>query len=296
MAGKRRQRQQNRQEQRQAQFKTGLEQNSLQVQSPLSDGVLLLPKRKVQSIGAVITVAFGVLVFSLAWQDHKHDQAILSKKVQLEEQQLVIDELDDRLLAFDEKYESLKKEISSGSMLAADKNNEIALLKEELRRTRRALNNKSNQLVAYKKNYQSELNRELATERETLATVQSQLESKLAVVQQQEEEVNAKISDVDEWEKKRAEFDKLYANSALEAQNEERVNELMGQFNQLRVDLDVINECDKDYLYRYNEAKSLLNNIRTFIQKYEMEQDFYFYVISNDSLISAQNRKLCLTD
>ena len=68
----------------------------------------------------------------------------------------------------------------------------------------------------------------------------------------------------------------------------------MSQFDGLQVDLDVMNECDKTYLYRYNEAKSILNHIRTYIQTNEMKDEYYFYVISNDSLLTAKNRKLCL--
>lgn len=68
----------------------------------------------------------------------------------------------------------------------------------------------------------------------------------------------------------------------------------MGKFNALQVDLDVLNECDKQYLYRYNGAKSTLNHIRTLIQSYKMDEEYYFYVISNDSQITAKNRKRCI--
>ncbi|MGF1702985.1 hypothetical protein L4D09_22095 [Photobacterium makurazakiensis] len=260
------------------------------------NGVMTLPVKRAQLICAGVAVVVVVQTGLLLWQNYAHEAAIASKRVQMQEQQLVIDELDERLIALDDDYTSLKQEVSASSLHLVDQNSEIALLEDELKRTKQALKKKSNQVYVLQKNYQSDLNKELAAERKALADSEDLLKSQLTQIQKQEEEISSKISDVNEWEKKRAEFDKLYAMSALEAQNEERVNELMGQFNQLRVDLDVVNECDKDYLYRYNEAKSVLNNIRTFIQKYEMEDDFYFYVISNDSLISAQNRKLCLTD
>ncbi|MGF1736281.1 hypothetical protein [Photobacterium satsumensis] len=223
-------------------------------------------------------------------------QQLVSKQAQLVEQQKVIDELDERLIVLDEKYVYLKKEIDASSTILVDNNSEIAVLEQQLAGSKKALKKKSSQLYSLQRRFERDLNSAIAKERRQLTKSQLMVDQELAQLQSQEAEISAKISDVDEWERKRKEFEKLYASSALEKQNEERVSNLMDQFNELRVDLDVVNECDKDYLYRYNEAKSLLNHIRTFIQKYEMREEFYYYVISNDSLINSQNRKLCLVD
>ncbi|WP_446508546.1 hypothetical protein [Photobacterium sp. DNB22_13_2] len=223
-------------------------------------------------------------------------QQLVSKQAQLEEQQIVIDELDERLIVLDEKYVSLKQEISTVSTILVDKNSEIAVLEQKYADSQQALKKKSSQLYSVQRRFERDVNSAIAKERRQLTESQLMVDQELAQLQSQEAEISAKISDVDEWERKRAEFEKLYASSALEKQNEERVNNLMDQFNELRVDLGVVNECDKDYLYRYNEAKSLLNHIRTFIQKYEMREEFYYYVISNDSMINSQNRKLCVVD
>ncbi|KHT63328.1 hypothetical protein RJ45_13115 [Photobacterium gaetbulicola] len=223
-------------------------------------------------------------------------QQLASKQAQLEEQQRVIDELDERLLKLDEQYVFLKQEINATSTLLVDKNSEIALLEQQYIDSQQALKKKSSQLYSLQRRFEREVNIAIAKERRKLTESQLMVDQELAQLQSQEAEISAKISSVDEWERKRAEFEKLYASSALEKQNEERVSKLMDQFNELRVDLDVVNECDKDYLYRYNEAKSLLNHIRTFIQKYEMREEFYYYVISNDSMINSQNRKLCVVD
>ncbi|MGR5142004.1 hypothetical protein ACQKPX_10045 [Photobacterium sp. DNB23_23_1] len=221
---------------------------------------------------------------------------LVSKQVQLQEQQKVIDKLDESLVVLDEKYVYLKQEISTVSTILVDKNSEIADLEQQYADSQTALKKKNSQLYSLQRRFDRDVNSAIAKERRQLTESQLMVDQELAQLQSQEAEISAKISDVDEWERKREEFEKLYTSSALEKQNEERVNNLMDQFNDLRVDLDVVNECDKDYLYRYNEAKSLLNHIRTFIQKYEMREEFYYYVISNDSTIHSQNRKLCVVD
>ncbi|PSW14441.1 hypothetical protein C9J01_08375 [Photobacterium rosenbergii] len=223
-------------------------------------------------------------------------QQLSSKQAQLEEQQLVIDELDERLIVLDEQSVFFKQEINATSTLLVDKNSEIADLEKQFADSQKALKKKSSQLYSLQRRFEKDLNSAIAKERRKLNHSQLMVDQELAQLKSQEAEISAKISDVDEWERKREEFEKLYATSALEKQNEERVSNLMDQFNELRVDLDVVNECDKDYLYRYNEAKSLLNHIRTFIQKYEMKEEFYYYVISNDSMINSQNRKLCVAN
>lgn len=134
----------------------------------------------------------------------------------------------------------------------------------------------------------------LIAEQAGLAIIRDQLKLKSVRLQKQEEQVLARVGDIEAWEKKKAEFEIRYTNEAKEAVHVTRVDDLMNKFDRLQVDLDVMNECDKTYLYRYNEAKSILNHIRTYIQSNKMKDDYYFYVIANDSVITAKNRKLCL--
>lgn len=243
-------------------------------------------------ISSLLVVQSGYLYYSA----EQYKSQLEANQLEIKEQEHVINDLVKQLGVVEKNFNDLKKEVSVSSIMLVDKNRVINGLEQELRKTKNVLNNKSKQYVQLKSSYKKQLDNELDLERKQLAETQRLLETELAKVREKEKSVSSKISDVGEWERKKAEFDRLYANSALEAENEKRVSDLMSQFNDLRVDLDVVNECDKDYLYRYNEAKSLLSHIRTFIQKYEMKQDFYYFVISNDSLISAQNRKLCLTN
>ncbi|MGF1730034.1 hypothetical protein [Photobacterium kasasachensis] len=243
-------------------------------------------------ISSLLVVQGGYLYYSA----EQYKSQLEANQLEIKEQEHVINELVEQLGVVEKSFSDLKKEVSVSSITVVDQNRVINDLEQELRKTKNAFNNKSKQYVQLKRSYKKQLDHELDLERKQLAETQRLLETELVTVRKKEESISSKISDVGEWERKKAEFDRLYANSALEAENEKRVSDLMSQFNDLRVDLDVVNECDKDYLYRYNEAKSLLSHIRTFIQKYEMKQDFYYFVISNDSLISAQNRKLCLTN
>lgn len=262
----------------------------------VSETMLSLSVRKVQLVSIIGLVFILTLGGYIAWAYWYYNSELIAKQSQVDTQGLRIGSLEQQLLALTLQQTALKQDISTNSMTVASKNGEIERLSAELETTKGALSKYQNRFWALKKKYRDELDSTLVSEREKLAATQRVLDTELAKVQQQEAAISSKVSDISEWEKKKADFDKLYANTALVAQNEERVSKLMGQFNQLRVDLDVVNECDKSYLYRYNEAKSILNHIRTFIQKYEMPQDYYFFVISNDSLLSTQNRKLCLVD
>ena len=149
-------------------------------------------------------------------------------------------------------------------------------------------------LKQLKRNYQRDLANQLKKEKEEVRRLRVQLKGELASVESRHRQLNERIADVDEWEKQKEGFEQKYTDSAQQAEKERRIDELMSQFNQLQVDLSTVNECDKDYLYRYNEAKSVLNHIRTFIQQHKMNQEYYFFVISNDTSMSAQNRTLCL--
>lgn len=258
--------------------------------------MLSVPFKKAKFVILLIISLLVVQSGYLYYSAEQYKSQLEANQLEIKEQEHVINDLVKQLGVVEKNFNDLKKEVSVSSIMLVDKNRVINGLEQELRKTKNVLNNKSKQYVQLKSSYKKQLDNELDLERKQLAETQRLLETELAKVREKEKSVSSKISDVGEWERKKAEFDRLYANSALEAENEKRVSDLMSQFNDLRVDLDVVNECDKDYLYRYNEAKSLLSHIRTFIQKYEMKQDFYYFVISNDSLISAQNRKLCLTN
>ena len=85
-----------------------------------------------------------------------------------------------------------------------------------------------------------------------------------------------------------------YSEQAQKLASQKRVDELMTNFASLRVDLDVINVCDKQYLERYGEAKSMLSHMRTFIQKSQLSQDYYYFVISNDAQLARKTREICI--
>ena len=84
------------------------------------------------------------------------------------------------------------------------------------------------------------------------------------------------------------------SDGSLKDKNQQRVDELMAEFNALKVNLDIINKCDKAYVARHGQAKSLLNHMRTYIQQHKMNQDYYYFIISNDVLISRKARELCI--
>lgn len=211
-------------------------------------------------------------------------------------QQYQIELLNEKLDAVNSEYLTLRQDADENRMLLDDKTGEVKQLTSKLAISERRLRNEKAVSKNLRYRYQQDLSQELAQERKVLSTKMALYDAELMKLRLKEATISSRIDDVNEWKKKLNEFEKLYSASALQVQNEERISMLMGQFNQLRVDLDVINICDKNYLYRYNEAKSILNHIRTFIQKYEMKDDFYFYVIANDSLISNQNRKLCFAE
>ncbi|WP_260262157.1 hypothetical protein [Vibrio intestinalis] len=97
-----------------------------------------------------------------------------------------------------------------------------------------------------------------------------------------------------EMQKQRALLEQQYSESAKLTQVEQRVDQLMTSFSKLRVDMDIVNTCDKQYLERYSEAKSLLSQMRTFVQNNEMSNEYYQFVISNDAQLSRKTREICL--
>lgn len=179
-----------------------------------------------------------------------------------------------------DKNNRLHRDLSMVSETLVEKNLTINKLQQQLNSERRKL-----------ANYNKKMNAQLVSEQEKMNT---QLEKDKLSLKAQE----------DALEQQRIEFDKL-KNTPREktvsvkdkkAHDEEIVEELMKKFDAYQVDLSVENQCDRAYLYRYNEAKSTLNHIRTYLQKNKMDSNYYHFVIANDSSITAQNRKLCLND
>ncbi|MGF1693170.1 hypothetical protein [Photobacterium kagoshimensis] len=247
----------------------------------------------------VSTVAAFILTIVLIWQHYQHQERLTQlavKEAIIVDQRDQINELLVELDSQGQEVIELEGNVSLASELLADNNLTVSLLNERIEHLLEENADKDAALRLVKLDYQRNLSKERNKGKARIRSSEQALAQEREALALQEANVNSKMGDVDDWEKKKAEFEKLYASSALEVENEKRIDKLMAQFNSLRVDLSVVNECDKDYLYRYNEAKSVLNHIRTFIQKYEMKQDYYFFVISNDSQITSQNRKICFKD
>jgi len=260
---------------------------------------------------ALMAISAGVilgLVGSTAWQytQRNADKELLATKSTLiVEQQALINSL---MLAnqgskqeLTAGYDKLTQTVLARTQKIDSQREVIDKLQLQLSYQGKQLKRKDKDIKYLRSSFQRELDKSiteqqliLKADQAGLAIVRDQLKLESARLQKQEAQVVARLGDVEAWEKKKAEFEVLYASEAKEAIHVTRVDSLMNQFNRLQVDLDVMNECDKAYLYRYNEAKSILNHIRTYIQSNEMKDDYYFYVISNDSLITVQNRKLCL--
>ena len=189
------------------------------------------------------------------------------------------------IIELQSKNDTLRRDLSIISETLVEKNLTISQLKEQLAAERR-------KLVRYKSSYNKNLKSRLANEQKKL---NAQLDKERVALQSQENEL----------EQQRVELEKIKNTPPPEkvavvidqkAIDEERVEELMKKFDAYQVDLSVENQCDKTYLYRYNEAKSTLSHIRTYLQKNQMDSSYYHFVIANDTSITAQNRKLCLGD
>lgn len=269
---------------------------------------LSLPIKEALVLATTTAVVFLGLVGITTWQfvQYKMNQGLLqAKDAVIIEQQTFIDSLS--ILEKGEKQtlmaerDALTQTVLTQTQKLESQRQDIDQLQLQSSYQRKQLKRKDQSIQDLRRAYQRELDasiadqqRIIAAEQAGLVIVRDQLKLESARLQQQEAQVMARIGDVEEWEKKKQEFEIRYASEAKEAIHVTRVDDLMSQFNGLQVDLDVMNECDKAYLYRYNEAKSILNHIRTYIQSNKMKDDYYFYVISNDSHITAQNRNLCL--
>jgi len=263
-----------------------------------------------QALASVVTTTtvFLGLIGSTAWLYLQRDvdkELLATKSSFIVEQQELISSLmlvnQGSKQVLTAEYDQLTETVLARTQEIDSQRKVIDKLQLQLSYQGKQLKRKDRDIKYLRSSFQRELDKSiteqqliLQAEQAGLAIVRDQLQLESARLQKQEAQVAARVGDVEAWEKKKAEFEVLYANEAKEAVHVTRVDGLMNQFNRLQVDLDVMNECDKAYLYRYNEAKSILNHIRTYIQSNEMKDDYYFYVISNDSLITVQNRKLCL--
>lgn len=262
-----------------------------------SEGIMFRRPILFWRIGCPLLLLF--LIFVAGWNYVQRNNAnfiINNKDNTIAEQQALIDELTVSLQTFQDKLAVARVSVNS-------RIEQISALKLRVADQSNQLQHKEKEILQLKSTFRSEINKQLAAERKMLkskqaelALIHGELQLKLANLQLQTDLVESKIGDIAAWEKKKAEFDTQYAYAAKEAINEQKIDGLMSRFNQLQVDLSVINECDKNYLYRYNEAKSILSHISTLIQSNKMKDDYYFYVISNDSFIAEQNRKLCLVN
>jgi predicted nuclease with TOPRIM domain len=69
----------------------------------------------------------------------------------------------------------------------------------------------------------------------------------------------------------------------LEVANEEKITKLMHEFSSLGVNLSHIDWCDKEYSKRYNQAKSILSEIKTLSSKYEFDNAYLSFFYNNSS-------------
>lgn len=239
--------------------------------------------------------ASGMMLLSISSSiDHKNEtidkltKALITEKslsLSLEDSSEIITALEAQRLELEEQNKELRRDVSIVSETLVEKNLTINQLKQKL-------NSEQRKFSRYRANYNKKMKNQLANEQRK---INAQLEKDRLALQDQE----------DKLKQQQTEFTALKAEPKPEPVltaadkkqiDEERVEELMKKFDSYQVDLSVENECDKAYLYRYNEAKSTLSHIRTYLQKNQMDSSYYHFVIANDSSITAQNRKLCLDD
>ncbi len=230
----------------------------------------------------------GMTLLSLSSSINNKNEMIQRLTDELIAEQLLSSSLTDYdqiIIELQSKNDTLHRNLSITSETLVEKNFTISQLQEQLTTERR-------KLARYKSSYNKNLKSRLANEQKKL---NAQLEKDRLALQSQENELEQQRVELEKL-KNTPPPEKTTSAAAQKAIDEERVEELMKKFNAYQVDLSVENQCDKDYLYRYNEAKSTLNHIRTYLQKNKMDSNYYHFVIANDTSITAQNRKLCLDD
>ncbi|MGF1901312.1 hypothetical protein [Aliivibrio sifiae] len=230
----------------------------------------------------------GMTLLSLSSSINNKNEMIQRLTDELIAEQLLSSSLTDYdqiIIELQSKNDTLHRDLSITSETLVEKNFTISQLQEQLTTERR-------KLARYKSSYNKNLKSRLANEQKKL---NAQLEKDRLALQSQESELEQQRVELEKL-KNTPSPEKTTSAVAQKAIDEERVEELMKKFNAYQVDLSVENQCDKDYLYRYNEAKSTLSHIRTYLQKNKMDSNYYHFVIANDTSITAQNRKLCLDD
>lgn len=230
----------------------------------------------------------GMTLLSLSSSINNKNETIQRLTDDLIAEQLLSSSLtdyDNVIIELQSKNDTLRRDLSIISETLVEKNLTISQLKEQLAAERR-------KLVRYKSSYNKNLKSRLANEQKKL---NAQLDKERVALQSQENELEQQRVELEKL-KNTPPPEKTVTAADQKAIDEERVEELMKKFDAYQVDLSVENQCDKDYLYRYNEAKSTLNHIRTYLQKNQMDSNYYHFVIANDTSITAQNRKLCLSD
>ncbi|WP_135381830.1 hypothetical protein [Vibrio tasmaniensis] len=197
----------------------------------------------------------------------------------------VIDDLTDEMANMnyvktmdDETYES---QVDATDKKLVEKALEIEELSALLAVTNAKLAKAEKSAKTYRSRYFSEKN---LVKNAKLAMNQKLEKEKVALEKQNQQVLASQMS----------ELEGEYSKQAQRAETEKRVDELMTDFADLRVDLDIVNKCDRNYLERYGEAKSMLNHMRTYIQQYELSQEYYFFVISNDAQLTRKTREICI--
>jgi len=247
---------------------------------------------------SILSFALGSILFSSApWPDQS--KKITEQEDTIAQQLLLIETLSGQY-----KPTILVKSKSDDINKIKKQNSQIKILQKNKRELTKKISYLNSELMNHKTNnlaLKSRLSEQISNEEkrfnvreEELEIVRQELQLQFNELQSKAALVNAKIGDINEWEKKKSALNEQYDDKIKKAEYVQRVDELMGQFSALQVDLDVLNECDQKYLYRYNEAKSILNHIRTLIQSQKLDKQYFFYVISNDSQLTAKNRKLCI--
>lgn len=212
-------------------------------------------------------------------------ERVSEKDADIEALNEVIAELTDQMASMtyvkqmdDETYES---QIAAADLKLVEMSQEIDELTEQLAASNIALAKANKSARTYRSRYLSEKD---SLKSAKLAMNEQLAKEKFALAQQNQKALEAQ----------RTELEGEYSTKAQRAETEKRVDEIMTNFSNLRVDLDLVNKCDPEYLERYGEAKSMLNHMRTYIQQNELSSEYYFFVISNDAQLTRKTREICI--
>lgn len=228
-----------------------------------------------------VLVALNLFLFSLAAQYYYFSNKDNNIAQQLKDLQNANQLLQNELIAvkseYDAKHEDwvvLKNKVQQQTSIILLQSQKIEDLESQL-----ALSLKRSS--EYRKKYD---NQRAETKKAKLAYKQKYQQD----IQELEVESNKQLQ-----EKMQA-LEEEYSDVASLKEKEARVDELMEEFTELRVSLDVMNVCDKNYVERYNQAKGMLNHMRTYLMQNELNKDYYHFVILNDAQITQQAREVCI--